>query len=334
MSDNAQYERIKDALGAGDTRLSITFHPSEAETPFTARFAEFVDAVKSELKGALEMNEQGQGNPPAKPALTLTHDQEEKIHYLALPDGPEEAPFFDALTHLAVGDVYGAGPLSEKLAEVEQPAELLVFIAPTCPHCPQAVKVANQLALANPKITASIIDVQQFPELAGRFAVSSVPLTVMDNGFSFTGVVPAAKVAEHILARGSDAQRTEGFLNLIEGGRVAVAVRALCRGSGLEPFLHSWKKSVTSQRIGLMMAAEEALEENEEALDRISTDLLPLLAADDAALRGDTADLLGRIGLPHAVDSLKALLNDPNPDVAEIAEEAIKEIEDRDRGID
>jgi HEAT repeat protein len=80
-----------------------------------------------------------------------------------------------------------------------------------------------------------------------------------------------------------------------------------------------------------MMAAEEALEENEEALDRIATNLLPLLGMEDAALRGDTADLLGRIGLSLAVDSLKALLKDPNPDVAEIAEEAIEEIQGSER---
>ncbi len=334
MTTIDQFNSIKEAIAGSNTQLSINYYPADEQTPFAERFGDFVTQAETALKDVLDIEKEGRGHPAARPALTFLYDGEEKIHYLALPEGPEEAPFFDTLTNLATGEVYAADPLSEKLAEVEQPAELLVFVAPTCPHCPQAVKVANQLALASPKITVSIIDVQQFPQLAERFAVSAVPLTVMDNGFTFTGVVPGVQVAEHILNRGSDAQRTEGFLNLIEGGRVAVAVQALCSGSGLEPFRASWEKSVTSQRIGLMMAAEEALEENEEALDRISTDLLPLLGADDAALRGDTADLLGRIGLPHAVDSLKALLNDPNPDVAEIAEEAIEEIEDRDRGND
>ncbi len=334
MNDNTQFQAVKEVVGKEATRLTIAFYPADEQTPFTERFEAFMSEAKQALGDLFQINEQGHGNPPATPALTLSYDNKAKIHYLALPEGPEEAPFYDALNSLAKGDIYREAPLSQTLANLEQPAELLVFIAPTCPHCPQAVKVANQVALASPRVSVSIIDVQQFPKLAERFAVSSVPLTVLDNGFSFTGVVPGAKVGEHILNRGSDGQRTEGFLNLIEGGRIAVAVKAMCKGSGLEPFLNSWEKSVTSQRIGLMMAVEEALEENEEALDRISTDLVPLLGAEDAALRGDTADLLGRIGLPMAVDHLKTLLNDPNPDVAEIAQEAIEEIEERDRGFD
>jgi thioredoxin-like negative regulator of GroEL len=327
MNDNIQFKPIWDAIGGGTARLSLAFYPAEEQTPFNERFEKFADGAKKALEGVLDMSAEGPGNPPAKPALTLSYNNDEKIHYLAVPEGPEEAPFFEALARMAKGDVYVSDPLGQNLADMEQAAELLVFIAPTCPHCPQAVKIANQVALASPRITVTIVDVQQFPQLAERFSVSSVPLTVLDQDFSFTGVVPATKVAERILNRGSDAQRTEGFLNLIEGGRIPVAVEALCKGSGLEPFLDGWKKSVTSQRIGLLMAAEEALEQNEEALDRISTDLLPLLRGDDAALRGDTADLLGRIGLSPAIDALKALLNDPNPDVAEIAEEAIEEIE-------
>ena len=50
----------------------------------------------------------------------------------------------------------------------------------------------------------------------------------------------------------------------------------------------------------------------------------------DAVLRGDTADLLGRIGHRAACDSLRALLDDPNPHVAEIAGEALEEIDERD----
>ena len=52
--------------------------------------------------------------------------------------------------------------------------------------------------------------------------------------------------------------------------------------------------------------------------------------SEDPVLRGDTADLLGRIGHRAATDALRALLDDPNPHVAEIASEALEEIDDRD----
>jgi HEAT repeat protein len=54
-----------------------------------------------------------------------------------------------------------------------------------------------------------------------------------------------------------------------------------------------------------------------------------VLAADDAALRGDTADLLGQIGHADAIEALTALTKDPNPDVAEIAAESLEAIQER-----
>ena len=90
-----------------------------------------------------------------------------------------------------------------------------------------------------------------------------------------------------------------------------------------------WRMSATSLRLGLMLAAELALEQDPGALDDITPDLLRLLETEDAALRGDTADLLGRIGHPSAEPALRRLLADENPDVAEIAEEALEALAER-----
>ena len=60
---------------------------------------------------------------------------------------------------------------------------------------------------------------------------------------------------------------------------------------------------------------------------RWNPNLINLLGAEDDALRGDTADLLGQIGHPGARKPLQALLHDPNPDIVEIAEEALEGLE-------
>jgi len=82
--------------------------------------------------------------------------------------------------------------------------------------------------------------------------------------------------------------------------------------------------------MGLLLAAETLLEEFPSMLDSAVSNLLPALESDDGALRGDTADLLGRIGHLSALPALTALLEDPIEDVAEIAAEAIEEITRRD----
>ena len=94
----------------------------------------------------------------------------------------------------------------------------------------------------------------------------------------------------------------------------------------MQPFLQTWSGSALSLRIGLLTAAEEALEDHQTLLDDIVPDLIGLLSAEDASLRGDTADLLGRIGHRAALGALRKLTDDPHPDVAEIATEVYEEI--------
>ena len=78
--------------------------------------------------------------------------------------------------------------------------------------------------------------------------------------------------------------------------------------------------------MGVMLLAEEALESDPHCLDGALPHLLPLLEKPDATLRGDTADLLGTIGAPGAREALTRLQQDENPDVREVAEEALESL--------
>jgi len=247
-----------------------------------------------------------------------------------VPGGLESPPFVEALLGLSEGTSKGpTGQLSDQLKDLERPADLFVFVAPTCPHCPEAARAANRIALANPQVTTTVIDVQQFPELARKFNVKSVPLTILDTELFLTGVVPATELAGKILSRGSDEYHARLFVSLIEEGRVSQAVSRILSGGSLKYFLKAWKGSTTSLRIGLVLMAEEVLEEDRSAMDSIVKELMGELGSDDAAMRGDTADLLGRIGHSSAAQALEALKGDSNPDVVEIAVEALEEIDER-----
>ena len=218
---------------------------------------------------------------------------------------------------------------AERLSALKRPVELLVFVGATCPHCPGAVRSANRLALASPLVTVSIVDVEQHSSLAQRFNVRAVPLTILDGELAVTGVVHPADLADRILSRGDEGHGRDLLLSLVEQGRFDEVAGRMRTGPGAAHFVTLWKGSTTSLRIGLMMAVEEALEADRAALDGLVTGLLPILPSEDPVLRGDTADLLGRIGHRAAAEALQALLDDPNPDVAEIASEALEEIEDR-----
>ncbi len=77
---------------------------------------------------------------------------------------------------------------------------------------------------------------------------------------------------------------------------------------------------------GVIISADTMDWFTDRAPDALVKPLLPFLRAKEASLRGDIADLLGKIGHPEALPKLQELNQDPDPEVAEAAKEAIEMI--------
>jgi hypothetical protein len=306
--------------------LSLTFHPGQGDSSFAAALAEVADAIQQAAAGRLVLDRGNGADLLASPALSLCGHGTGRIHYLALPEGQEAAPFVAAVLDLARGPSAATSDLAQQLAALGETTELIVFVTSTCPHCPQAVRAANAIAVASPLTTTFIVDAQHFPDLTQRFSVQSVPLTVLDRRFFITGVVQPSLLAERILARGTEKYESQLFRSLLAQGRLDDATKHLGSSGAATHFFAAWQESTTSSRMGLLLVGERALAADPGCLDDIVSDLLPLLRSEDVALRGDTADLLGRIGHPNARAELTRLLKDPNPDVAEIAAEALEQL--------
>jgi alkyl hydroperoxide reductase subunit AhpF len=89
----------------------------------------------------------------------------------------------------------------EFLKNLDKPLHLQVFVTPTCRYCPRAVLLAHQMAMENPSmIRAEGVEATEFPELANRFNVRGVPLTVINAGAgSVVGVVPEQNLMAEIM---------------------------------------------------------------------------------------------------------------------------------------
>jgi hypothetical protein len=331
MLSELDTDEIREKLANSKGSLEIIFHSAAGqESALGNPLAELARQIEVASGGALTV-ERGDGSGlAALPCLTIAHRGVGKIHYQALPHGPEAPPFREAVLGPTRNGPDPGESWMERLAALERPAELLVFVGASCPHCPGAVRSANRLALASALVTVSIADVEAHAKLAGRFNVRAVPLTILDGSLAVNGVVRPADLVDKILSRDDDSHGESLLLSLLEQGRFHDAVRQIRADRGETHFLTIWKGSTTSLRIGLMMAVETALEGDRGVLDGLVPGLLPILGTEDPVLRGDTADLLGRIGHRAASDPLRTLLDDPNPDVAEIASEALAEIEARD----
>jgi hypothetical protein len=328
MPSEADLQRIRRELEGVTPPVELIFRPTEQDSPFAKELLESAERVAAATAGSILLRREDDAGSLPRPALTVSSAGRKNLHYLAVPEGLEAPPFVDALVGMARGCPQLPGTWASDLEGVSTPAQILVFVAPTCPHCPQAARHAGQIAVANEHVSTFIVDVQQYPGLAERFRAQSVPLTVVDEGLSFTGVVPVSDLVRSLVSRGTEEHETAVLGSLMEHSRLDDAAERIRSGTGAKPYVSLWKDSTTSQRMGLMLVASEVLEAEPSGLDDIVLDLVEVLGSEDVALRGDTADLLGQIGHASALDGLRALLDDPNPDVVEVAEEAIEAIEE------
>lgn len=310
--------------------LDITFHHSAEESEFSSALREIADGLRKSAGNGISFS-QGSGlDVPALPALAIRNAASGPIRYLALPEGREKDPFIEML---AAGLPPGNLPVEDDVAKgiraLKRPVDITVFITSSCPNCPRAVRAANQLAILSQKVTVTIIDVEVFPQLGERYKIRSVPMTVIDGEMLINQVTPIQELAKKIVSKDSDAYEEEVFLSMVNTGNIEMASKRLIdRGQG-ECFLASWRKSSLSSRIALQLVATEVIQREPEILHGIVGGLIAELSSNDVALKGDTADLLGMIGHPAAREPLEALLQDANPDIVEIAGDALDNLKSR-----
>lgn len=103
------------------------------------------------------------------------------LHYAGIPTGHE-------LNSLVLG-VYNVGGPGQTIAPemVERikklpAAEIKIGVSLTCHFCPDVVAACQRMAALNPNISATMIDLQHFPDLRKAKNIMSVPATMINDG--------------------------------------------------------------------------------------------------------------------------------------------------------
>ena len=126
------------------------------------------------------------------PAVVLLRNGEDtRIRFLGAPAGYEFMSLVEAVILAGTGDS-GLTPESRRLIaeQVQAPLEILVFVTPTCPHCPRAVTLAHKMAIESPHIRATCVEATEFIDLSRRYHVTGVPKTVVNNTIEILGALP------------------------------------------------------------------------------------------------------------------------------------------------
>jgi len=121
-----------------------------------------------------------------------------RVKFYGIPAGYEFNSLLDGILDLSTGQLNLPAEIEKGLASIKKPVHLQVFVTPTCPYCPAAVRTAHKFAILNPLIRAEMVEAIEFPHLAQRYSVRGVPRTIVNEKWSLEGAVPPVAVLAKI----------------------------------------------------------------------------------------------------------------------------------------
>lgn len=122
-----------------------------------------------------------------------------RIRYVGIPAGYEFSSLVEDIISVSKRAVKFDNKVKEKLDEIDKPIRIQVFVTPTCPYCPKAVRVAHKFAQYNENITGEMIEAIEFPDWADKFGVSSVPHIVINEDVQFIGAYPEENFIDFVM---------------------------------------------------------------------------------------------------------------------------------------
>jgi len=133
------------------------------------------------------------------PAFVLQGRAKGSVRYFGIPAGYEFSTLIEDLIDVSKGTTDLSDTTRKALATVEQDLHIQVFVTPTCPYCPRAARLAHKLAIENAHITADVVEVSEFIDMAQLYRVQGVPKTVINDRVEFAGALPEPRFVQQVL---------------------------------------------------------------------------------------------------------------------------------------
>lgn len=133
------------------------------------------------------------------PATVIEGSRDFGVRFYGIPSGYEFSSLIEAIVDVSKADSGLSEQYRNLLKQVSKPLDLQVFVTPTCPYCPAAVRLAHKLAIENENITSAMIEATEFPHLVMKYNVRGVPKTLIGEHFSMEGAMDEIMFIEKLV---------------------------------------------------------------------------------------------------------------------------------------
>lgn len=133
------------------------------------------------------------------PATVIEGTKDFGIRYYGIPSGYEFSSLLEDIVDVSKGDSGLSEQSKALLKEINAPLRLQVFVTPTCPYCPRAVRLAHKMAMENEYITGDMVEATEFPHLSVKYNVRGVPRTMIGEDVPIEGALPENEFVKRVV---------------------------------------------------------------------------------------------------------------------------------------
>ena len=130
------------------------------------------------------------------PAMAIIKGGDEPKDYgirlYGIPSGYEFSTLIEDIAMVSSGESGLDQATKDELASLSSPLHFQVFVTPTCPYCPPAVRLAHKMALESDLVTGDMVEAIECPHVSNKYQVMGVPRTVINENFFLEGAAPEA----------------------------------------------------------------------------------------------------------------------------------------------
>jgi len=178
--------------------VRLVMFTQEIECQFCAETRQIVeevaalsDKITAEIYNFVTDKDQAEAYGIDKiPAIAIIGAQDYGIRFYGIPSGYEFSSLFEDIIDVSRGESGLLEPTKKALAHLKEPVHIQVFVTPTCPYCPMAVRLAHRLAFESDLVRADMVEAMEFPQLAIKYRVQGVPRSVINETIHQEGAAP------------------------------------------------------------------------------------------------------------------------------------------------
>ena len=139
------------------------------------------------------------------PAIVLGQDSGKSLRYYGLPLGYQLPVLIENIKALSRGNSRLSVNSRKQLRTVRRPVHLQVFVTPGSETSAGMALLAGSMAVENANIRADVIEAEEFPDLTRRYNLRQVPLTIINEFTSVSGMVGESELLDKVLLVGTEA---------------------------------------------------------------------------------------------------------------------------------